>query len=348
MLDDIDQRPPGQSGADRVVVATELRQLVALITVADEGSFTRAALRLGYTQSAISHQIATLERLVGRPLVERPSGSRSLTLTDAGERLRDHACDIVARVAKAHADIDGSLQATTDTLHLGTFQTASVRVLPLALRRLVDGWPRVRVRLTETVDPAETLQAVAKGTLDAAFALAPVADGPFRSLEVLRDAFVLIVATDSSLADRRTPLDLDEVARLPLIAANPVRSDQGLEAQMRARGYAPNVVMRSDDTATIQALVAAGVGAAVVPRQSVERSHPVTALDLCDGLAERVTVLAWRRDQPVGPALGAFIEIVRSVAAAGTGSAKKSAALRQLTASRQSDGSRLSVCTGSS
>src|SRR5437870_5109363 len=69
----------------------ELRHLVALKALADEGSFGRAATRLGYTQSAISQQIASLERIVGQRLVERPGGPRPISLTDAGRLLLRHA-----------------------------------------------------------------------------------------------------------------------------------------------------------------------------------------------------------------------------------------------------------------
>src|ERR671937_348312 len=75
----------------------ELRHLLALDAVAREGSFGRAAVALGYTQSAISQQIAALERIVGERLVERPGGPRPVSLTDAGELLLRHADAIVAR-----------------------------------------------------------------------------------------------------------------------------------------------------------------------------------------------------------------------------------------------------------
>src|SRR5437868_13585139 len=83
----------------------ELRHLIALEAVSREGSFGRAAGRLGYTQSAVSQQIAMLERIVGERLVERPGGPRPISLTEAGELLLRHAQSIVSRLEAAHADL---------------------------------------------------------------------------------------------------------------------------------------------------------------------------------------------------------------------------------------------------
>src|SRR5215813_14254527 len=87
-------------------LGVEIRHFAALQALAEEGSFGRAAERLGYTQSAVSQQIATLERIVGERLVERPGGPRPISLTEAGLLLLRHADSIVARLQAAHSDLD--------------------------------------------------------------------------------------------------------------------------------------------------------------------------------------------------------------------------------------------------
>src|SRR5216110_555835 len=130
----------------------ELRHLTALEAVAREGSFGRAATSLGYTQSAVSQQIAALERIVGAKLVERPGGPRPISLTEAGELLLRHAQSIVARLQAAQADLEALRSGEAGTLRVGTFQSVGARVLPEVMRRFTAAWPAVDVLLDELND----------------------------------------------------------------------------------------------------------------------------------------------------------------------------------------------------
>src|SRR5919201_385695 len=105
----------------------ELRHLTALEAVAREGSFGRAAKSLGYTQSAVSQQIAALERIVGARLVERPGGPRPVSVTDAGELLLRHAEAIVARLAAAQADLAALADGEAGILRVGIYQSVGLR-----------------------------------------------------------------------------------------------------------------------------------------------------------------------------------------------------------------------------
>src|SRR2546426_8472147 len=109
-------------------LGVELRHLIALEAVAREGSFGRAAISLGYTQSAVSQQIATLERIVGERLLERPGGPRPVSLTEAGELLLPHAAAIVARLKAAQADLHALRAGEAGTLRAGAFQSVGARV----------------------------------------------------------------------------------------------------------------------------------------------------------------------------------------------------------------------------
>src|SRR5262245_34406770 len=120
-------------------LGVELRHLAALHAVAQEASFGRAAERLGYTQSAISQQIAALERIVGERLVERPGGPRPVSLTEAGRLLLRHADSIMARLAAAQADLTALSAGAAGTLRVGTWQSTGARILPVLMRRFNEG-----------------------------------------------------------------------------------------------------------------------------------------------------------------------------------------------------------------
>ena len=186
----------------------ELRHLSALEAVAREGSFSRAASRLGYVQSAISHQIAVLEGLVGERLIERSRGTRPLSLTEAGEVLLTHSSGILARVRAAQADIAALAGGSSGTLSVGTFPTVSTRILPPLLRHFADATPDVEVILREEATDGALLELVALGELDLTFTDLPAPDGPFETFELVSDPYVLLVppaAGPSPRAASRSP-----------------------------------------------------------------------------------------------------------------------------------------------
>src|SRR5438874_5001319 len=100
-------------------LGVELRHFAALQAVAEEGTFGRAAQRLGYTQSAISQQIATLEKIVGQRLIDRPGGPRHVSLTEAGRVLLRHAEGITARLKAAQADLAALSAGDAGPLRIG-------------------------------------------------------------------------------------------------------------------------------------------------------------------------------------------------------------------------------------
>src|SRR3954468_10792122 len=127
------------------LLGVELRHLLALQAIAEHGSFGRAARALGYTQSAISQQIAALERAIGEKLNEPPGGPRPVSLTEAGQLLLRHAEAIVARMKAAQADLHALRAGEAGTLRIGTFQSAGARVLPEVMRRFTTQWPQIEV-----------------------------------------------------------------------------------------------------------------------------------------------------------------------------------------------------------
>jgi DNA-binding transcriptional LysR family regulator len=295
-------------------LGVELRHLAALQAVAEEESFGRAATRLGYTQSAVSQQIATLERIVGERLVERPGGPRAVSLTEAGTLLLRHAEAIVARLNAAQADLAALGSGDIGSLRLGLYQSIGARVLPHLMRRFRSTFPRVECMLTEGLDD-RLLAGLEGGELDLSFTVLPLPPGPFEGVELLRDPYCLLVPAGSPLARSGKPPKFDEIAALPLISARNCRGALAAESVLHGAGREPNVVFRSDDNGTVQGLVAAGMGVALVPRLTADPDDPSVDLVELPNLPPRVIALAWHRDRYQTPAARAFIEIVQEVCA---------------------------------
>jgi DNA-binding transcriptional LysR family regulator len=287
----------------------ELRHLIALQAIGQEGSFGKAAVLLGYTQSAVSQQLASLERAVGEKLVERPGGPKAVSLTEAGVLLNRHAEAIVGRLKAAQADLAAYAEGAAGPLRVGTYQSVSSRLLPALIRRYKDAWPKVEVQLSESAIDDELEGRLERGEVDLSFVMLPVMNEALEAQELLVDPFVLIVPTDSPLAGRKTPPTLREIAQHPLIGYRQCRSMEGVETAMRRAGSEPNIVFRTDDNGTVQGLVAAGVGVALVPRLTLQPTDgTLEVIDMSKLLPPRLIGVAWHRDRYRTPAARAFVE----------------------------------------
>ena len=297
-------------------LGVELRHFAALQAVASEGSFGRAAERLGYTQSAISQQIQTLEKIVGEKLVERPGGPRPVSLTEAGHLLLSHAESIVARLQAAQADLHALRSGEAGVLRVGTFQSVGARLLPEIMRRFRDHWPQIEVTLEERDSDAELATMVERGELDVAFVLPPFGDAPLETIELLRDPYVLVVAKTSELAHVKSPPTLTRIAEEPLIGFRACRSMDPFESALRAAGREPKFAFRTDDNGTVQGLIAAGIGSAVMPRLTVDASDPrIAVIELANRVPARMIHIARHRDRYHSPAARAFVETALDVTA---------------------------------
>jgi DNA-binding transcriptional LysR family regulator len=286
----------------------ELRYLVALVTVGSERSFGRAADRLGYTQSAVSQQIAALERSVGLKLVNRPGGRRPVELTEAGERLARHAENIVSSVQLASAEMASLADGRAGSLCVGIYQSIGVRLLPGIVRRLTETCPELELETVEANDDAEQLERLAGGELDLAFTVVPLADERFETLELRDDPFCLLVPTDSELG-RRGTVELEELASLPLVSFRSCRCERHVEVFLADRGIELDPFFRSNDNGVLQAMVAGGSGVALLPRLAIDESdEQVTVIDLDGRVPSRVIALAWNRERVLAPAARHFVD----------------------------------------
>ena len=296
-------------------LGVEVRHLAALEAVARAGSFGRAASELGYTQSAISQQIAALERIVGERLVERPGGPRAISMTEAGSLLLRHAEAIVNRLNAARADMLALQAGETGSLRVGTYQSIGARVLPEVMRRFRAGFPKIELGLTEPTNDAELYAEIESGRLDLAFCSAPLPDGPFESVGLMADPYVLMLPAEHPSAAAAST-SLSDLADLALIGSSSCSS--GLEAEqiLRDAGHHVEYVFRSDDNGTLQGLVAAGFGAALVPLLAVTPGDErIAVLAIEPPVPDRVISVVWHRDRHRTPAARAFVEIARLVSA---------------------------------
>jgi DNA-binding transcriptional LysR family regulator len=294
----------------------EIRHLAALQAVAEEGTFRGAATRLGYTQSAISQQIATLERIVGAKLVDRPGGPRAVSLTETGELVLRHAEAIVARLKAAQADVAAVVEGGAGALRVGTFQSVGARLLPDLIRRFRADWPDIQVVLIESASDSDLLESVERGDLDLSFVMPPLPEGPYSVADLMADPWVLLVPADSPLAERDCQVTPREAAALPLIISRTCRSREQVHAIFATRALEPNYVFHSDENNTVHGLVAAGAGIGLIPRLAFDPNDDrVAALELGPKVPPRQIGLAWHRDRYRSPAAVAFVELAQEVCA---------------------------------
>jgi DNA-binding transcriptional LysR family regulator len=293
-------------------LGVELRHLAALEAVGRTRSFGRAARELGYTQSAVSQQIAQLERNVGQRLVDRPGGPRAVDLTDAGRLLLRHADAIVAQLDAAQADMAAFAEGAAGPLRVGIFQSVGARILPGLLRRFKEDWPRVEVSVREEIDASDLLRMLEHGELDLTFADLPLREGPFDSVEVLTDPYVLLVQAGSELADRKAAPSFRELGGRPIVTWRHVGEP---ETYLRGRVPDLNIVFRSDDNGTLVGLVAEGLGVAVVPQLVVNPRNPAyVALPFGNRIPPRQLAIVWHRDRFRSAAAEAFVELAKELA----------------------------------
>jgi DNA-binding transcriptional LysR family regulator len=241
-------------------------RLRVLREVAHRGSFSAAAEALSYTQSAVSQQIATLETEAGMPLLERHP--RGVSLTAAGQTLVGHAEGILARLDAADAALSAIAGLRGGRLRMASFPTAGATLMPLAIATFRASYPDVELMLAEG-EPEEIAPRLRAGELDLAllfeFAGETFVEQDMTRLELLEDPMFLALPREHPLAGREQ-LRLADLAEEPWIQTS--RSSPCARHVVRScheAGFEPNVSFESDDYQTIQGLVAAGVGVALIP-----------------------------------------------------------------------------------
>jgi DNA-binding transcriptional LysR family regulator len=233
----------------------DLRQLTTMIAVAEEGTFSRAANRLGYTQSSVSQHIAALEKALGGSMFDRPGGPRPVRITPLGTVVLEQGRQLLAKAdALGHA-VD-RFKAGDGRIDVGTLQSVSNVILPTVLRRLRDEHPTCEIRLS-AVEPDDAQI----GDLDLLFYDGPISDEAERVL-LMEDPY-LVVAHPGDLPAGPVPAEmLDGKA---MVAGPPTRDRPRWEQFLAHSGARPHIVFRAGGDETILSMVRAGMGLAVLP-----------------------------------------------------------------------------------
>lgn len=294
----------------------EVRHLVALVAVADAGSFGRAADRLAFSQSAVSQQIAGLERVLGTAVFDRPGGPRPPQLTPAGRLLLEHARSVLATLAQAGRELTDLLDGVSGRLAIGSFQSVLVQLLPPIIGRALAETPGLDIRLHEG-DQESLVSRLVADEIDLVFVVGHEVDQRLEQVHVLSDPIVAVV-----------PLTWPEASlqAVPLAAlrGRPLLGDSyedpchlHIDNGLRSGGVEPSYVFRANDNGALQAMVRAGMGAAIMPELAVTHDDPtVRIMPIDPPLQPREIYLAHRRDRTLSPATRRFMELTMECAAA--------------------------------
>ncbi len=294
----------------------DMRHLLALDAVATEGTFAKAAERLGYTQSAVSQQIASLEKAVGEKVFDRPGGPKPVELTPFGAALLEGGRDLLARVEALGAELERFRSGDAGRLTIGTFQSVSSAVLPRVLGRFRSAHPDVDVQLFETDVDQELEEHLERGQTEVSFlvgaGLHPERTD-FETRHLLTDPFVLVARPEQFAPG---PVKVDALFDEPMIGQHPNSCQLLNEAGLRTAGLDPTYVFRSNDNGTVAAMVRAGMGVAVMPLLCTEPDDPRTVLHPLDPpIAGRQVSIAWRAGRTLSPAARAFIDLTTTICA---------------------------------
>jgi DNA-binding transcriptional LysR family regulator len=293
----------------------QLERLQALYAVSTFGSVTGAAAALHLTPSAVSQQLAKLQRDVGQRLVE-PYG-RGVRLTAAGTLLARRAHAILSEVENAESELDRQRNHVIGDLEIAGFATAARAILPQAVARLRKEHEHLRLRVSER-QPDEAIRLVVAGHLDIALVNdwmdAPlVVPDAIERLLIMNDAVDLAVPADHPLA-QRTSVEITELCAEPWITwPHGAICHEWLTQTLRQHGLTPEVTHTAEEHQTQLAMVAAGLGIAVMPRLGRGTIEGVSIVWLKPAFSRQIYAI-WRTLASERPAIAVTVSAIREVA----------------------------------
>lgn len=257
----------------------DIRQLKVLAEIARTGSYTEAAVALGYTQPAVSYQMRRLQQAVGTPLVTR--AGRQLRLTQAGEALARHADTVFSVLRAADQDLASRTARGGGLVRIVAFQSGCVSLLPEVIERLRQHHPDVHITVVQA-EPVEARALIRSGEADLGLLCnwanegVPEGEQAMRRVPLMTDRRCVVMRHDHPFAGR-SDIHLGELADHDWVMES---FRDRFEAACTNLGFEPRVSATVDDSHTIQALITAGLGISLMNEMTL-RSH------LCPGLVHR-------------------------------------------------------------
>lgn len=297
----------------------DIRRMRVLREVAAKGSFSAAAESLAYTQSAVSQQIAALERETGARLVER--NPRGIALTDAGVALVAHTDVILARLSDAEAELEAIAGLKGGRVRMVAFPSVGATIMPPAIARFRAAHPAVELHLIPA-EPDDGMAMVRAGDADIAITTAEIDDhqpddGLVR-VNLLDDPMHLVMPVGHPLA-KRARIRLGDLSEESWILGS--TTDICLDGKIATRacaaaGFEPDLAFRNDDYNAIQGFVAAGVGISLIPNLAlVNVRDDVVVRSLGSRAPTRRIVAVTMSNSWCSPARAAMIDVLVEVGA---------------------------------
>lgn len=292
----------------------DVRSLTCFVEVVRRGGFTRAGEVLHLTQPAVSKAVKGLEEELGQPLLLR--AGRRVALTDAGRGVYERALGVLSAMRAIAEEVAEVGQVKRGTVRVGVPPMVGAAFFPPVLHDFRSKYPGISLEMRE--EGARRIEAlVLEGALDAGATVLPTDAGAFELIPLMRDVLCAVVPPRSPLA-RRRKVALGDLRDVPLVL---YRADFALHGHIldacRREGFAPRVASESSQWDFMAAMVAANVGAALLPKTICRRLDParVRVLPLVEPALRWDLALAWRRGHQLPPAARAFAEVVRAEAA---------------------------------
>lgn len=299
------------------LAGSSFRQLLAFCTVAHEENFGAAADELGLSQATVSQQVASLEKLIGARLFDRPGGPKPITLTPLGRVLLPQVEHILEHVSKAELDIRDVAAGSAGRINIGTFQSVAVHLLPRAVQALRQDAPNITFSLFEGASSEGLIDELLDDELDVTFIEGEYND-PRLDITVLgHDPYLLLLSPNSPLTSLITKghFPVAALEGIDLIGQPALTYQDDVDAILRGHGITPRYLFRTVDNGAVQAMVRSGIGPAIMPQLAVDmKDQEVITVGFTPEIAPRTISLAIRSGDAALPAARAFVDATISTA----------------------------------